>query len=80
MAKDAWYNTVLCIEMVLFPLCNYFSSLHVVNIFSMYSICVCICRCTRSKVNSSHYLHSCLTPKKDFILFCLLLLIWLILN
>ena len=35
MAKDAWYNTVSCIEMVLFPSCNYFSSLHVVNIFSI---------------------------------------------
>jgi hypothetical protein len=77
MAKYAWYDTV-CIEMVLFPSCSYFSSLHVVNIFSMFSIC--ICRCTRSKVNSSHCLHSCLTPKKEFTLICLLLLICLVLN
>jgi hypothetical protein len=72
MAKDAWYDTVLCIEMILFPSCSYFSSLHVVNIFSMFSIC--ICRCSRNKVNSCH------TPKKDFILICLLLLICLVLN
>jgi len=79
MSKYTWCDTVLCIEMMMFPSCKYFSSLRVVNIFSTYSICVCICRCTRSKVNSSHCLH-CLTPKKDFIVFCLLLLICLVLN